>query len=138
VLRRSTIGVLGVLVSGLALSALAAQPREPPTAASHALAPPRKRAPAPSSAALRALRDGERIAINSARAADLELLPGIGPTLARRIIEHRDAHGAFAAAEALLDVHGIGPRTLERLRPLLSFDAPHSSNTNTSAAATAK
>ena len=143
-LQRSTVGVLGVLVSGMALAALAAQPRTgvaatAASAAAAASATARKPGAAPSSAALRALRDGERIAINSAKSADLELLPGIGPMLARRIVAHRDSHGAFPAAEALLDVHGIGPRTLERLRPLLSFEPPpQASKKKTSAADTVK
>ncbi|MDR7465060.1 MAG: helix-hairpin-helix domain-containing protein [Armatimonadota bacterium] len=56
---------------------------------------------------------------NTASAAELEALPGIGPVLARRIVEHRRAHGRFERLEDLLEVEGIGPRMLERLRPLL-------------------
>lgn len=56
---------------------------------------------------------------NTASAAELEALPGIGPVLARRIVEHRRAHGRFERLEDLLEVQGIGPRMLERLRPLL-------------------
>ncbi|MHB0875168.1 MAG: ComEA family DNA-binding protein [Anaerolineae bacterium] len=55
--------------------------------------------------------------INSAPAADLEALPGIGPTLAARIVAYRDEHGAFSAVEELLNVTGIGEKTLEALRP---------------------
>jgi competence protein ComEA len=119
VLERSSIGVLGVITAALALAALAAQPRSAATPAGQG-GRPEARAPSPS--ALRALRDGARIDVNRARAADLELLPGVGPMLARRIVEQRDARGPFVAAEDLLRVRGIGPRTLERLRPLLSFE----------------
>ncbi len=56
---------------------------------------------------------------NTASAAELEALPGIGPVLARRIVEYRRAHGRFERLEDLLEVQGIGPRMLERLRPLL-------------------
>ncbi len=56
---------------------------------------------------------------NTASAAELEALPGIGPVLAQRIVEHRRAHGRFERLEDLLEVEGIGPRILERLRPLL-------------------
>lgn len=54
------------------------------------------------------------INVNTATAADLESLPGIGPSLAERIISYRDTQGPFSVAEDLLAVPGIGPRTLER------------------------
>ncbi len=54
--------------------------------------------------------------LNRATAGELDALPGIGPVLARRIVEHRAAHGPFARPEDLLAVRGIGPRLLERLR----------------------
>ena len=118
-LERSTVGVLGVITAGLALAALAAQPHTAATAAGQGGRPELRE---PSPAALRALRDGARIDINRARAADLELLPGVGPTLARRILEQRDTGGPFTAPEDLLRVRGVGPRTLDRLRPLLAFE----------------
>jgi competence protein ComEA len=64
-----------------------------------------------------------RIDPNTATAHELELLPGIGPTLARRICEQRTqaAPAAFSTAEDLARVHGIGPATVARLRPLLRF-----------------
>jgi competence protein ComEA len=46
-------------------------------------------------------------------------LPDVGETLARRIIESRDAAGPFGDHDDLLRVRGIGPRTLERLKPYL-------------------
>ena len=57
--------------------------------------------------------------LDSASAADLDRLPGIGPVLAARIVEHRRVHGRFHHVDELLLVHGIGPRLLERLRPWL-------------------
>ena len=54
--------------------------------------------------------------LNRASVAELDRLPGIGPVLARRIVEHRERHGAFRAPEELLAVPGIGPRLFERLR----------------------
>ncbi len=55
--------------------------------------------------------------INTAEAAELELLPGIGPGLAARIIEHRRLHGTFKSVDELDHVSGIGPRILEKVRP---------------------
>jgi len=54
--------------------------------------------------------------LNRAAAPDLEALPGIGPVLARRIIAYRDRHGPFHRVEDLLQVEGIGPKLLARLR----------------------
>lgn len=54
--------------------------------------------------------------LNAATAGDLESLPGIGPALARRIVQWRQAHGPFASVDALAEVPGIGPATVERLR----------------------
>jgi competence protein ComEA len=61
-----------------------------------------------------------RIDLNTAPEAELGLLPRIGPTLAERIIEEREADGAFADLEDLAErVRGIGPRTLERVGPFV-------------------
>lgn len=59
------------------------------------------------------------VAVNTATATELERLPGIGPAMAQRIIERRRAR-RFTSAEDLLDVKGIGPKTLEKLRPFIS------------------
>ena len=56
------------------------------------------------------------IALASATQAQLEELDGIGPTLAARIIEYRDAHGGFSSVEELGEVDGIGEVRLEALR----------------------
>lgn len=53
--------------------------------------------------------------INVASATELESLPGVGPVLARRIVDHRDAHGPFTAVADLERVSGIGPATLAEL-----------------------
>lgn len=60
-----------------------------------------------------------RLDPDRATVADWERLPGIGPALAARIVADRDARGAFGSPEGILRVRGIGPRTLERLRPYL-------------------
>jgi len=63
----------------------------------------------------------QRIPLNNASAAELERLPGIGPALARRIIAYRETHGNFRVLQDLGHVKGIGPKTLDRLRPLVSL-----------------
>ncbi len=63
-----------------------------------------------------------RINVNTASQAELELLPGIGPALAQRIIDHRTQQGRFRTVDDLDAVKGIGPKVLERLRPLVSVD----------------
>jgi competence protein ComEA len=63
----------------------------------------------------------QRIPVNSASATELERLPGIGPALAQRIIAYRNTHGSFRALQDLGHVKGIGPKTLARLRPLVSL-----------------
>lgn len=62
-----------------------------------------------------------RIQINSAGAADLEVLPGIGPALARRIIDCRERRGGFRRLEELQEVRGIGDRLYRRISPYLEL-----------------
>jgi len=57
--------------------------------------------------------------LNAATAEQLEELPGIGPALARAIVDHRTRQGRFRAVEDLLDVRGIGPAKLDGLRDLV-------------------
>jgi competence protein ComEA len=60
-----------------------------------------------------------RIDINSADWPELTLLPEIGENLAKRIVESRQTTGPFRDHDDLRRVRGIGPRTLERMRPYL-------------------
>ena len=57
--------------------------------------------------------------INTAQVPDLLLLPDIGESLARRIVDDRIANGPFRDHNDLLRVRGIGPKTLERIQPYL-------------------
>lgn len=66
---------------------------------------------------------GLKIHANEAKWPEFVVLPGIGRTLAKRIVEHREISGPYCAAEDLLAVHGIGPKIIERLRPYLVFGA---------------
>lgn len=58
----------------------------------------------------------EMVNINTADAAMLEMLPGIGATKAAAIVAYRDENGPFATVEALGMVKGIGETTLEKLK----------------------
>ena len=62
------------------------------------------------------LAAARRVDLNSASALELTRLPGVGPTLAQRIVQYRDAHGRFGSLEDLAQVRGIGPKTLHTLR----------------------
>lgn len=57
-----------------------------------------------------------KIVLNGACAEELELLPGVGPKRAASIIELREELGGFRTFEDLLEVRGIGPKTLDRIR----------------------
>ena len=59
--------------------------------------------------------------VNTATAEELELLPGIGPSKAKAILEARRERGAFKSVEELEEVKGIGKGALERLRPFVTI-----------------
>jgi competence protein ComEA len=58
-----------------------------------------------------------RVDLNTADRAELLQLDGVGPATADAILAHRRDHGRFDSVEALAGVHGIGPKTLDKLRP---------------------
>lgn len=84
-------------------------------------AAPGAAAPAASRAPFAGLLD-----VNTAPADSLELLPGIGPALAQRLVDDRAARGPYRAAGDLERVRGIGPRLAGRLAPRLRFATPPS------------
>lgn len=57
--------------------------------------------------------------INTADQLHIEMLPGIGPVKAESIIRHREKHGRFEDADDLMDVYGIGPKTVSQIRKLI-------------------
>ena len=65
--------------------------------------------------------------LNRATEEDFDALPGIGPRLAERILEYRKSAGAFHSLDELRAVKGIGKKTFERIRPLVtvSSDGEH-------------
>ena len=65
--------------------------------------------------------DHPRINLNTATVEELQTLPGIGPVLAQRILDYRDAFGPFTVKEQLMDVEGIGPTRYERLQDFITI-----------------
>ncbi|MFH1533060.1 MAG: helix-hairpin-helix domain-containing protein [Pseudomonadota bacterium] len=75
----------------------------------------------PGMAAASALLSLERpVDLNLATVKDLQALPGVGPALSERILASRHVDGPFCSVDALTRVKGIGPKTLEQLRPHLT------------------
>lgn len=69
----------------------------------------------------RALAAREMVDPNTASAASLKRLPGLGSKRAARIVEHREMHGPFTKPEDLLEVKDVGPWTLEGIKPYICF-----------------
>ncbi|GAA2743487.1 MULTISPECIES: ComEA family DNA-binding protein [Kitasatospora] len=64
---------------------------------------------------------GGPVSLNRATAEQLDTLPGVGPTLARRILQYRQDHGPFRSLDQLRQVPGIGARKYEDLKPMLTL-----------------
>jgi competence protein ComEA len=60
--------------------------------------------------------DGGLVDLNTATVAQLDSLPGVGPVLAQRIVDHRERHGPFRSVDALREVDGIGEGRFAELR----------------------
>jgi competence protein ComEA len=65
---------------------------------------------------------GDLININTASLEELDTLPGIGPTIAQRIIDYREQNGAFSTIEEIMDVSGIGPATFDNIKDLITVN----------------
>ena len=77
------------------------------------------KAPSPSRAGA-ALAPGAPVNINTASAAELDALPGIGPVTAQKIVAFRTQHGPFRSVEALDAIPGIGPARIAELQGLVT------------------
>lgn len=64
--------------------------------------------------------EAELVNINTASLAELDALPGIGPTTAQKIIDYREENGPFSSIEEIMDVSGVGPGTFERIKDLIT------------------
>ncbi len=87
-------------------------------AAGEATAPP---PPSPGKGAPTVVKSpGGKININTATIAELDTLPGIGPAIAQRIVDHRAQNGAFKQIEDLKKVSGIGDAMFEKIKDLIT------------------
>ncbi|WP_218975470.1 helix-hairpin-helix domain-containing protein [Tessaracoccus massiliensis] len=75
---------------------------------------------APSSASGGDGGQGGLVNLNTAGQAELESLPGVGPVMAQSILAWREESGPFTAVEDLQEISGIGPKTFEKLQPLVT------------------
>jgi competence protein ComEA len=94
--------------------------RPPPSA--QAPSGRRGRGPVPSTSPSPAGESRMAVNVNTATAEDLERLPGVGPVLARRIVEFREARGLFRRLQDLQEVKGIGPKLYRRIEPFVRLD----------------
>jgi competence protein ComEA len=65
--------------------------------------------------------------LNTATVAQLEALPGIGKSVAERILEYREKSGGFKKVEDLMNVRGIGEKSFLKLKPLITVSSGKSS-----------
>ncbi|MCW8130661.1 MAG: helix-hairpin-helix domain-containing protein [Planctomycetota bacterium] len=107
------LGVWVLFALGLPLGVFAASNREAETGLTAV------RVEAPGERDPRAAPSLSRLDLNAASAAELELLPGIGPSKAKKIVEYREARGGFRSVDELAQVRGISKGMAERLAPLV-------------------
>ena len=69
-----------------------------------------------------ALAHARTIDVNTADVGELEQLPGVGPSLAIRIVAYRETHGRFSAASQLQSIKGIGPKIFEKIESYIRVD----------------
>ena len=74
---------------------------------------------APAAASVPHLQNEERININTASAEELQRLPGVGPALASRIVEHRRRHGLFKRPQDIVIVRGMSAKFYRRIAHLI-------------------
>jgi competence protein ComEA len=65
---------------------------------------------------------GSIVNLNNGTLADLDTLPGIGPAIAQRIIDYREANGPFTTIEQIMDVSGIGPATFDKIKDRITVN----------------
>ena len=68
--------------------------------------------------------------LNSASAAQLQTLPGVGASAAQRIVDYRQKNGSFKKVEELMNVKGIGEKSFLKLKPLITVGADKGDRAN--------
>ena len=66
----------------------------------------------------------EKVDLNTATVEQLTALPGVGPTLAARIVEHREKAGQFSSPEELMNVKGIGEKNFQKIEQYVTVETP--------------
>ena len=99
--RRAAVWLVLVAAAFVALSAFPAMGQQ--------------QAPAPG-------KSSNLININTADAQQLQALPGIGPAIAERIVQYRQAHGPFKTKEDIKNVQGIGDKKFEAMKDLITVE----------------
>jgi competence ComEA-like helix-hairpin-helix protein len=69
--------------------------------------------------------------INTADSTQLQLVPGIGPSTAEKILQMRKSYGAFKSVNDLIAIRGMGPKRLEKMRKYLTVGRPAPAAPNT-------
>lgn len=64
----------------------------------------------------------KKIDLNQATTTELQLLPGVGPTLSKRIVEYRERNGQFEKIEDLMQVQGIGLKIFEQIQDYITAE----------------
>ncbi len=80
--------------------------------------------PAPAPTPASAAKANAIVNLNTATAADLESLPGIGASTAQRILEYRQKSGGFKKVEELMNVKGIGEKSFLKIKSRVTVAAP--------------
>jgi competence ComEA-like helix-hairpin-helix protein len=73
--------------------------------------------------------------LNTATSEELQLVPGIGPVTAEKILQMRKSYRPFKSVDDLLAIHGLGPKRLEKMRKYLTVGKPAAKPTAPSAKA---
>jgi competence protein ComEA len=68
--------------------------------------------------------EGKTVNVNTATAAEFQLLPRIGPSVAARLVEQREKNGPWKTLDDLMLVRGIGESTYEQLKPYVALSGP--------------
>lgn len=107
-------------VVSIPVPATPAQPKPAQKQAAAPVKPPTPTPPAPSTTFSGTPSVDNKVNINTATQAELELLPQVGPAMAKKILEYREKNGPFKDPKELDRIKGIGPKTLEKLLPLVT------------------